>query len=338
MSQLIRFYLEDKSKGESSTVVNDTSITFNYPCQSRTDCSPYHVIFHPGKYHIQLWGAQGGSDGNNKGGKGGYASGSINIYKKTTAYLYIGGTNDFSENDIVQIGGYNGGGNGFNNHTGKQFFGCAGGGATDLRLSEGNLYRRIIIAGGGGGCGKNTTNYAGCGGGEKGCDGHVELSSEVQEQEKCIIEGGNQTNGGRVSEHINISIDYNQSFWNYNVAHFGYGCSWHYTDGTGWSSGGGGGGYFGGACGCILGGGGAGGSGFVYSDKYPQHSIMSISLRYKMDGPMLEDGNSQYGNEGNGKATITILSEFADPFITCNEVNHRLLSLKTLIFIFFFSS
>ena len=81
MSKLIRFYLEDESKGESKTIVNDNSIIFQYPCSSTTDCSPYHLTLSPAKYRVELWGAQGGSEGNNVGGKGGYASGYLNIYK-----------------------------------------------------------------------------------------------------------------------------------------------------------------------------------------------------------------------------------------------------------------
>ena len=331
MSKLIRFYLEDESKGESKTIVNDNSIIFQYPCSSTTDCSPYHLTLSPAKYRVELWGAQGGSDGNNVGGKGGYASGSLNIYKQTHVYLYIGGKHDFISSSLIQEGGYNGGGNGLNNHTDKLYHGCGGGGATDLRLSEDNLYRRIIIAGGGGGCGMNSENTAGCGGGENGCNGHVTAETSAQ---KCIIEGGSQNYGGRANEFDELSV-VNKSYWNYDVAHFGYGCSFHYEDGSGWSSGGGGGGYFGGACGCVYGGGGAGGSGFVYSEEYPQHSTMSISLRYLLSEPVLEDGTSANGNSGNGKATITIQSEFPDPYvITCHVDEERSVFIETVIFVF----
>ena len=332
MSKLIRFSIEDKTKGRSDATVRDENIIFKYPCQSKTDCSPYHLVFSPGKYHIQLWGAQGGSHGNIPGGKGGYASGFLNIYRETNAYLYIGGSNNFSSDSITQKGGYNGGGDGFNNNT--KFFGCGGGGATDLRLSNDNLYRRIIIAGGGGGCGNQIENTAGYGGGENGGNGYVELDAE-EESRHCVIKGGSQLYGGVVYSSETPSFD-NKTIAQYHVAHFGNGCSMYRDDGTGWSSGGGGGGYFGGACGCVFGGGGAGGSGFVYSDTYPQHSSMSISPKFKLNDPLLKNGNSSLGNNGNGRAIITIKSEFPDIYkITCHcNKYHNNMNYQVFIILF----
>ena len=334
MSKLIKFSIEDVTKGRSSTTVTDKEITFEYPCQNKTDCSPYHIVFCPGKYHIQLWGAQGGSYGDIPGGKGGYASGFLNIYRETNAYLYIGGSNDFSPDHIVQSGGYNGGGNGLNNHTKKNYFGCGGGGATDLRLSYDNLFRRIIIAGGGGGCGYQIKNTAGYGGGENGGNGYVELK-ESNVDRKCAINGGTQNFGGTIHSDDTPSV-LKPNISHYYTAYFGNGCSWFHEDGTGWSSGGGGGGYFGGACGCVYGGGGAGGSGFIYSDKYPQHSSMDIPPKYKFSDPILTNGDSPQGNNGNGRAKITIISQFSDFYkITCqcNNQQHIMYHVINILFI-----
>ena len=332
MTKLIRFNIEDQSKGRSITTVNDENISFEYPCKSKTDCSPYHLVFSPGKFLIELWGAQGGSYEDITGGKGGYASGLLNIYRQTDAYLYLGGSNNFTSNLIVQEGGYNGGGNGFNNCSFPTFFGCGGGGGTDLRLSEDNLYRRIIVAGGGGGCGYNIQNKAGYGGGENGGDGYVKLSEEQNKHYGCLIQGGTQITGGSTSLYKPSSQNANRLF--YSFANIGNGCSFYKTDGSGWSSGGGGGGYFGGACGCVFGGGGAGGSGFVFSEKYPQHSSMHIPYKYKLSEPILENGNSTKGNFGDGKALITIISYFPDVYrITCHCSKINFFKIQQLIVI-----
>ena len=129
----------------------------------------------PGQYRLQCWGAQGGS---NKiwsgfgitqvmaGGKGGYAEGILTIDQNTTVRVYVGGQGTST------TGGFNGGGNstidGYSSHTATSETGCssmgAGGGATDIRLSDGSLYSRFLVAGGGSGgamCMKETPTGSG---------------------------------------------------------------------------------------------------------------------------------------------------------------------------------
>ena len=69
-------------------------------------------------------------------------------------YVYVGGygTRTLAYEGFVGYGGFNGGGTASNT-------GCGGGGATDVRLIEGDLNSRIIVAGGGGG--ENNFNCSG---------------------------------------------------------------------------------------------------------------------------------------------------------------------------------
>lgn len=112
-----------------------------------------------GQYKLQCWGAQGGSNGTNSsygitakaGGKGGYSEGILTLSQKTTVRVYVGGQGTSS------AGGFNGGGSttGTSQYNASNEFGYSkmggGGGATDIRLSDGSLYSRMIVAGGGSG-------------------------------------------------------------------------------------------------------------------------------------------------------------------------------------------
>lgn len=112
-----------------------------------------------GKYRLQCWGAQGGSNGTNStygitaqaGGKGGYSEGIITLSQKTTMRVYVGGQGS------ATAGGFNGGGSttGTSQYNASNELGYSkmggGGGATDIRLSDGALLSRMIVAGGGSG-------------------------------------------------------------------------------------------------------------------------------------------------------------------------------------------
>lgn len=114
----------------------------------------------PGTYRLQVWGAQGGSNAAystygitaQAGGKGGYSDGNVTISSNTTVRVYVGGQGSSSGS-----GGYNGGGStpGTSSHNADNELGYSkmggGGGATDIRLSDGSLYSRMIVAGGGSG-------------------------------------------------------------------------------------------------------------------------------------------------------------------------------------------
>ena len=112
-----------------------------------------------GQYKLQCWGAQGGSNAPDSsygitakaGGKGGYSEGVITLSQKTIVKVYVGGQGSSS------AGGFNGGGSttGTSTYDSGNELGVSkmggGGGATDIRLSDGALLSRMIVAGGGGG-------------------------------------------------------------------------------------------------------------------------------------------------------------------------------------------
>lgn len=125
--------------------------------------SAKNVTLPPGTYQFQCWGAQGAScsDGYS-GGKGGYSVGQLSIANALAIQVLVGGQN-----------GYNGGGSstGSSSYNSGNTYGRSsmgnGGGASDIRLSDGALLSRMIVAGGGGG----------------GAFCYKEVTSEVTEEE-----------------------------------------------------------------------------------------------------------------------------------------------------------
>ena len=125
-----------------------------------------------------MWGAQGGTgaaDGSLRsgyGGKGGYSSGKIILNKDLNLYIYVGGAGANGVAGTSVNGGWNGGGKGSWDHSDDESCG-GGGGATDIRLTNGNwdnfnsLKSRIMVAGAGGG-GAYHTRVGGYGGGLSG--------------------------------------------------------------------------------------------------------------------------------------------------------------------------
>ena len=134
-----------------------------------------------GIYKLEVWGAEGGSDNENDGGYGGYASGLISLAQGDNLNIAIGGTT------TSKTGGYNGGGAG-GNGSGSYASGLGGGGATSITSSlindgqlanyENNIDKVLIVAGGGGGVNSACATLGGGGGGMNGTknavrtDGH----------------------------------------------------------------------------------------------------------------------------------------------------------------------
>ena len=141
-----------------------------------SECKMQEMELLPGKYKLEVWGAQGGLDGPGNGdtrygGKGGYASGYITVTEKQKIYYVIG---EFSPSFNV-YGVYSpcgGGGTSSGSSTG-----AGGGGATFIASKGlGTLDKFVddkdavyLVAGGGGGA----ADYAegGNGGGENGGKG-----------------------------------------------------------------------------------------------------------------------------------------------------------------------
>jgi prepilin-type N-terminal cleavage/methylation domain-containing protein len=235
-----------------------------------------------GTYEIQVWGADGGQlavptiNALSQNGFGGYASGTITLQKDTVLYLKAGGAGSAVYNDRhINVGGFNGGGDGIdNNSTDKTQTGTGGGGASDVRVLADDLYHRIIVAGGGGGITAwNKGNEGGNGGGEQGLDAKNASSKSY------IGKGGKQNGFGSngVSVGLSTSADFGR----------GGGCA-RLT--TGYASGGGGGWYGGGA----GSGGGGGGSGYVLT-----------TTSYRPSGYFTQYGAYFFSNEVKASKTDT---------------------------------
>ncbi len=230
------------------------------------------VIPQDGIYEFEVWGASGGeAKGDNlvaEGGLGGHSKGYKKMKKDEVIYVYNGG----SPNGTSY--GANGGGNGYNYASSKQY-GAGGGGSTHVATkpyglgtnsSSGPSYANrssiLIVAGGGGGGGidNGTAHKGGDGGGER---------------------GGNGSGGALGGRQISTSSSPSENF----------GMGDYYSSSSAASSGGGGG-WFGGNYG-MYGQSGAGGSGYV-------DGVAPFTHNGKYYPAETEAGV----NEGNGRAFI----------------------------------
>ena len=327
-------------------------LTLLYPCKSTTSCAGYHLVLPKGKYSFEVWGASGGDTQKSKGGKGGYSYGEINLFRSTHVYANIGGKGTFDNQpdesfngkvDLIQKGGFNGGGDGLLERT-QYHAGAGGGGASDIRLHVNNLYHRVIVAGGGGGAGKNTSIDGGYGGGFAGEYGQIEQQGY---RHYCVVSGGNQTSPGIAQKEPNSTCPQMMYQPTYIIeATFGYGGSFLRSDGSGWSSAGGGGGWYGGSRGCVYSASGAGGSGYIFTKNSSAYipDDYSISEEYYMDNTSLLSGDaptipSPFWNQnqtfdGNGAVRITFLDVpnlVYDVFLTCHR--WKILYPKSFLFV-----
>lgn len=233
--------------------------TFSYTGAMQTWTVPPGVCV----VNLKCWGGQGG-DGNNgnTGGRGGYAEGELTVAPGQVLNIFVGQAGAGNNGSCVQTTGprYNGGGAG----------NCAssGGGASDIRVGGANLTDRVIVAGGGGGCGFYNTN-GGNGGGTNGVAGVTHPSSG-----STGGGGGTQSAGGTAGTQNGTS----GTLGNGGTGGLTYG-------------GGGGGGYYGGGGGGGENGGngwgGGGGGGSSYT------------------GGVLNATTTPGIRSGNGQVTIT---------------------------------
>ena len=162
-----------------------------------------------GTYKLEVWGASGGigPDGNDRyqtkykvQGLGGYSVGILNLSKKNTFYIYVGGQGAQSagKNSNGYAGGFNGGGNGGAlTYTRSYTNGSGGGGASDIRVGQDSLYARIIVAGGGGGASwvsSGSSQYGGAGGGTSGIAATLGGTSSTSYY--TAAQPGTQSSGG----------------------------------------------------------------------------------------------------------------------------------------------
>ena len=278
-----------------------------------------------GTYKVELWGASGGDiaikDVTYQGGLGGYTSGTINLEKNQNLYIYVGGSTSFYE------GGYNGGAQGGSGNDGKY---TGGGGATDVRINNGNwndfnsLKSRIMVAAGGAGTGYYGGKIiGGAGGGLTGYNGQIQSYDESYIHN--VASGGTQINGGAGISRSQFGYSVKNPIQNYGTG----GGSGYYGGGSGRAtdnnvdSGAGGSSFISGHNGCdaikeestennII----HTGQSIHYSGLYFTNTLMIDGEGYRWTDkkeeqigmPSHSDNSTITGNTGNGYARITLIS------------------------------
>lgn len=263
----------------------------------------------PGKYKFECWGACGGrlgADDWTECAKGGYTKGVITLKEKTTFHIYVGqsGYEKKLSAAVILRTGFNGGGKtnlmGFDGY----YYTRYGGGATDIRLVDGNwdnlqgLLSRIIVAGGGGGMQStyDTSRPISYGGGHEGYNG---IDSNAN-----FSGGGSQFQGGASRD----TEEYHSSFGKGGYGGYGVG---------------GGGGWYGGA-GSRYNGAAGGGSGYALTkDSYKPAGYTPTSKYYLSDIVMTTGGNT---TKADGYAKITLLQ--ALPLLTVSSYNSTQATFK----------
>lgn len=173
--KIIYYVMEQKTTGERikypfyRNLKVSEDVVYNFEYDTINNNGTYKKILSPGKYKLEVWGAQGGTYNTSyTGGKGGYSYGELVINTPTNVYVYIGeqpsGYNDTATENNMNKGGFNGGGSGRTYcYSATCTYALGGGGATDIRINEDSLYNRVIVAGGGSGATNKTDGYYGGG-------------------------------------------------------------------------------------------------------------------------------------------------------------------------------
>jgi hypothetical protein len=145
------------------------------------------IVLNPGIYTMKCWGADGGASYNvSDGGRGGYAQGTVLFQNIENLQISVGGSGigDMMSQMLPSFPDmyYNGGGVSSDYALSTNAHGGGGGGASDVRVVTSlepteisddsilpeTLNTRLIVAGGGGGCGTIPGLVGGAGGGLTG--------------------------------------------------------------------------------------------------------------------------------------------------------------------------
>lgn len=251
----------------------------------------------PGRYKLEVWGAQGGSYSSYAGGKGGYSVGVLALPKitadtLTTLHVYVGGQPaTVTTSRAVVPGGFNGGGNGQNRYYSSTYtYGQGGGGATDIRIGEDSLYARVIVAGAGGGSASvdaASTKYGGGASGGSPQSGYG-ASQTAAGTNGAFGQGGSATTSG---------TDYKYGSGGGGGGWYGGGACSSYSDSTNYR------GYNGGGSGFVWTGENAP-RGYLLGEEYYMTDAQTIAGNTSFTAP---DGTAETGHSGNGYARITVL-------------------------------
>ena len=246
------------------------------------ECTTY-IAKSDGYYNLEVWGAQGGNYNTTYvGGLGGYSKGIVHLTKGTTLYVCVGGQPQTVTTTKTAVpGGFNGGGNGFNrDYSSTYTYGQAGGGATDIRIGQNNLYARVIVAGGGSGSNNRISGYAG--GGLSGVTGQ----SGYAGTQTSAGTGGSFGQGGSATT---SGSNYRYGASGGGGGFYGGGAIASYSDSTNYDK------YTG------------GGSGYVYTSStassYPSGCLLNSNYY------LASASTTQGINTGHGKAMITYLGK-----------------------------
>ena len=315
----------------------------------------YQVQLNPEKYLFECWGAQGGFVDYEDGGRGAYVSGTLYLNEVKTFFLYVGEAGKPKSTTVT----FNGGGAAYQSVDikGTSSYSCSGGGASDVRLSDGtwnnmtSLLSRIMIAAGGGGevrfdegSKKGKAARGGFGGVYRGSDGDHSNSPVGDINNHVDSTGGTQKSGGNGGGDAEYGVG--------NKGSFGKGASANPIKNE-WPCSGGGSGYFGGGSGGVSAsnlGSGAGGSSFV-SGKEGCEAIKSgtnensfeFSGSIHMSGLrftniIMKAGNETFlspfgyeeiGHKGNGAIRIRLIITFS---CATKKINISFVSLLIIIF------
>ncbi len=296
---------------ESNVTPDKTEWTFDYTGGEKTFTAPVS-----GTYKLETWGAQGG----NNGGKGAYASGTIELKSDDNLYIYVGGKGSKNDAGVAQEvpGGYNGGGLNHGQNCCSRVFG-SGGGATDVRLKNGtwndfdSLKSRIMVAAGGGGTfSDGTANSKGGAGGTL-----TGKSATGDYSDWCRGLGGTQILGGKIEESSGqyCAAGTNSTYTAPGLVTGGFGTGGsHGTAGN--NSTGGGSGYYGGSSSGHIASAG-GGSSFIsgytgcnaISESSTKNNIIHTGQSIHYSGYYFTDAVMKSGDETmpthNGSSTMT---------------------------------
>ena len=318
-----RKVLFDKEKNEILDKLETYSynegyeFNFEYTGEEQTFTVPVD-----GFYKFELWGSKGADDGNATAGRGAYVSGNIELTKGEVLYIYVGGNTT----------GFNSIRSNINSVDSKVYY---GGGATDVRLKRGNnwydfdsLKSRIMVAAGGGGAEWQGT-IGGSGGNNIGINGRG-ANCWNDSTAGVISYGAGQVYGGYMNAIESSCNSVTEKTWltfasgRYKLAengNFGYA----YVPETSQKldyGGLGGGGYFGGAS-MYVSFGGSGGSSYVSGCSnciallenstednilFANHS-QHYSEKVFTEIEMYDGTTAYYGNDGIGRATITLVAK-----------------------------
>lgn len=273
-------------------------INFAYTGRAQT------VLLPPGRYKLEVWGAQGGNANASYalGGRGGFASGVLKLLRETKLFVYVGQSGPVPASVGISKPAFNGGGYGNTSSTTSTYRVSSGGGASDIRIGTDSLFSRVIVAGAGGGSGYASSSQhcnGGFGGGKTGGDG------KPYSTYTCQGYGGTQTEGGKNA--------YNTSG---NYGSFGQGGN----DVTASRAGaGGGGGWYGGGASDGYFCGAGGGSSFVWTGSNAPSGYLLGPEYYLTDASTIAgnasmpstSGRTETGHTGNGYARITVLEIYS---------------------------